>query len=231
MKKLCILLCTLAGTFMFAQETDYTKLPQLQTQATFTTEVVPDLITLSITLSEENTKGKVSVEELENRLIKVLEANHIDLKTQLKLNDLSSDFKAYFLRKTDIQKTKNYLLELHDAQTTAAVLSGLENQQVSNVQLKSTAYTKLEELKIELKGKAVAKAKRQAEEMVNSLGQKLGSAIFISDAELSIDRGDNAFNGIFNRIEVGNVSMPSDLMVDFNKMKISVSVTVFFKLE
>lgn len=70
---------------------------------------------MSITFSEGNTRGKISVEKLELRMRKVLIDNIIDLKTQLKLTDLSSNFKDYFLKKPDVQKTKNYQLEVFDA--------------------------------------------------------------------------------------------------------------------
>lgn len=95
MKKLSLILF-LFSTFCFAQIEDYHKIPQLQTKATFTTEVYPDKITMSITLSEINTKGKVSVEELESRMLKVLNDNKVDFKKQLTLSDLSSSFKPEF---------------------------------------------------------------------------------------------------------------------------------------
>lgn len=67
MKNLFLSIFCTINFFVFSQELDYTKIPQIQTKASFTTEVEPNLITLSITLSESNSKGKDSVEEMEKR--------------------------------------------------------------------------------------------------------------------------------------------------------------------
>ena len=233
MKKLLFVLLFIS-TFAFSQETDYAKIPQLQTKATFTTEVTPDKITVSIKISEENTKGKISVEELESRMEKVLKENNIDLKTQLTLTDLSSNFKDYFFKKTDVQKTKNYELEIFDAVSAGKILKGLENQEISNIELLKTEYTKLEELKIELKGKAIIKAKKQALEMVENLNQKLGPAIFISDLETNIGRmlsGRVSGINIRGMNSIGYDKKESNLNINFDKIKVDASVVVYFKIE
>lgn len=231
MKKLTLVLL-LFSTFCFSQEADYTKTPQLQTKATYTTEVNPDKITLSITLSESNTKGKVSVEELEQRMEKVLTENKVDIKKQLTLTDLSSNFKDYFLKKTDVQKTKNYELEVYDTASAGKILKGLESQDISNVQLLKTEYTKLEELKIELKGKAILKAKKQAEKMVENLNQNLGPALFISDLETNISgflkgraSGVNVrgLNSLYSEADL-------DMEIDFDKIRVDATVIVYFEL-
>lgn len=229
MKYILICFTFLISSISLSQQMDLSNIPQIQTKATFTAEVNPDKITLSITLSEENTRGKVSIEQLEQRMQKVLLENSVDLQKQLSLVDLSSNFKNYFLRKTDVQKTKNYQLIMFDAQSAGKILKGLEKQEISNVELVKTEYVKLEELKIELKGKAVEKAKRQAEEMVKNLNQKLGSAIFISDLATNISRQLNGSNTGSNFI-VGYAQGPQ-MDVEFDKIRVDATVTVYFKLE
>jgi len=225
-----IFLIFLFSFISFAQETDYSKIPQLQTKATFTTEVNPDKITLSIVLSEENTRGRVSLEELESRMKQVLISNNVDIQKQLTLTDLSSNFRDYFLKKTEVQKSKNYQLVIYDAVDAGKILTDLESKEISNVQLLKTEYSKLEELKLELKGKAILKAKKQAEEMVKNLNQKLGPALFISDMETNITnllqgrvRGINAITND----QLQNVQ----LSIDFNTIRVDATVTVYFRLE
>ena len=94
----------------------------------------------------------------------MLTNNQVDIKKQLKLADLSSNFQGYLLRKKDIQKSKRYILIVNSAGLASRVLQGLEAAGISNVQLLNAEYKELEQLKIELKGKAVEKARRQAEE-------------------------------------------------------------------
>ncbi len=223
-----IIICFFITHFSIAQNFELSHTPHLQTKATYTQEVYADKITLSITLSEADTNGKISVEELENRMEKVLSKNGIDLKKQLVLTNMASNFRDYFLKKTDVQKIKTYELVLFDALVAGSVFKGLEKEDISNVRLLKTEYSKLEELKIELKGKAVEKAKRQAEEMLKPLEQELGSAIFISDLQTqtypmmrSANMGANVLQASMN---------DSALDVNFDKIKVEATVTVYFSL-
>ncbi|MFV0530297.1 MAG: SIMPL domain-containing protein [Flavobacteriales bacterium] len=235
MKKLHLIYFLLINSLIYAQEIDYTKVPQIQTKATYTTEVQPDKITLSITLSESNSKGKISVEELEQKLENVLKSSNVDISKQLTLKDLSSNFQSYFLKKTDIQKTKNYNLEVFDANTAGKILRKLADNDISNVKLIKTEYSKIEELKIELKGKAVTKAKKQANEMVKALNQKVGSVIFISDMETNIANylsGQVAGLNIRGVNSVGHYgNKESELNISFDNIRVDATVTVHFKIE
>ncbi|WP_177229075.1 SIMPL domain-containing protein [Pustulibacterium marinum] len=226
MKNLCYLLL-LISSVTFAQEIDFNKRPHLETKATYTMEVAPDKITLGITLSETDSKGKVSLETLENKLQNVLRKNDIDIKTQLVLDDVSSDYQKYLLKKTDVEKEKTYQLILHDAVTTGAVLKDLEAEGIANIRLLKTEYEKEEELKITLRGKAVAKAKKQAEAMVGALDQKLGKAIYISDTSVNI--GYYRTNYATNSVQLNENTNAPD--VNFESIEVQASVTVYFELE
>ena len=228
----------LIGTNLFAysQEMDYTKIPQIQTKATYTKEVQPDRITLSITLSENNTKGKVTVEELEKKMFEILKFNEIDLSKKLNLKDISSNFQSYFLKGTIVQKTKNYNLELESAKLAGKVLKELSENDISNVKLLKTEYSNLEEIKIELKGNAVEKAKRQAEKMAEKLNVKIGRVLFISDSET------NVMNLLAGRVAGVNISGTNSISgysnfneneteISFENIKVEVSATVFFEIK
>lgn len=230
MKSIQLIFLLLFSISFYAQDLDYSKIPQLQTQATYTKEVYADKITLSITLSEADTNGKVSVEKLEQRMKNVLLEKDVDLKKQLTLTNMASNFRDYFLKKTDVQKVKSYELELYDALTAGKIFKGLESQEISNVRLLKTEYSKLEELKIELKGKAVEKAKHQAEEMLKHLDQDLGPAIFISDMQtkmypMAYSQNRNPMLSMESQNDVS-----SGIDVNFDKIKVEAKVSVYFKL-
>ncbi|WP_238474558.1 SIMPL domain-containing protein [Maribacter algarum] len=201
----------------------------METSATYTTEVTPDNIYLTILITENDTKGKIPVEVLENKMIDKLNTLGIDTKKQLKLLDLTSDFKKSLLRKTDVLKNKEYSLLVHDAVTASKVIKALEQVNISNIRLTKTEYSKLEKLKIELKGKAVAKAKQQAAAMLAPLEQTVGKAIYISDAKTNNLRylGSNA---ALNSLNVSNYSDFEVSEIGINKRKVKVEVTVFFEI-
>jgi uncharacterized protein YggE len=235
MRQIILIVCLLINSYIYSQEIDYTKVPQIQTKATFTTEIQPDIITLSIAISESNTKGKVSLEELERKLENVLKLNSIDISKQLTLRDLSSNYQSYFLKKTDVQKTKNFNLEVYNANVAGKILRELADNDISNFRLLKTEYSKLEELKIELKGKAVSKAKRQAEEMTKALNQKVGDVIFISDVETNIV---NYLSGQVAGLNIRGVNSigykekeESNLDIGFDNIRVDATVIVYFKIE
>jgi hypothetical protein len=76
----------------------------------------------------------------------VLENLNIDLKKQLKIDNLASTYRKYFLKRKNVLKSKSYVLEVYDALTAGKVLIGLESKGISNVRLIKTAYSDIENL-------------------------------------------------------------------------------------
>ncbi|PKP07807.1 MAG: hypothetical protein CVU08_16050, partial [Bacteroidetes bacterium HGW-Bacteroidetes-3] len=184
MKKLGLLLIIGLLTLQSHSQTkNYIDQPFLETIAEVDTLVTPDKIHLMIILNEEDNRNKKSTEELEASMFRVLKSLNIDLEKSLSVIDYSSDFKKYFLAGQKVLKTKMYSLILKDAQTVGKVMAGLEREEISNVSISKTEYSKSEELLLELRAKAIIKAKRNAENMVAPLNQKIGKAIYISDLE------------------------------------------------
>ena len=91
---------------LWAQPQDENHIPYIETSAEADSLVVPDEIYLSIHLREIDDRNKLSVEDLEKRLLQTLQELNIDIEKQLKLADLSSNIKSYFLRRKDIKKSK-----------------------------------------------------------------------------------------------------------------------------
>jgi uncharacterized protein YggE len=234
MKKLgLILIIAILSLQGYSQEKNFIDQPYLETTAIVDTLVVPDRIYLSILITEKDTRGRTSVEELENRLNTKLIGLGIDTKNQLTLSDVTSNFKTYFLKGTDVLKNKAYTLLVYDAETAGKVIVGLESIEISNVFLTKTEYSKLEELKIDLKQKAVLKAKKQAESMLKPLNQIVGKALYISDLNSNIT---NALQGRVAGIQIrGYSSYKSEeykpIDIEFEKIKIESAVTIKFGIE
>ena len=234
MKKLGLLLIIAILSLQgYSQEKNFIDQPYLETTAIVDTLVVPDRIYLSILITEKDTRGRTSVEELENRLNTKLIGLGIDTKKQLTLSDVTSNFKTYFLKGTDVLKNKAYTLLVYDAETAGKVIVGLESIEISNVFLTKTEYSKLEEMKIDLKQKAVLKAKKQAESMLKPLNQIVGKALYISDLNSNIT---NALQGRVAGIQIRGYSSykaeeykPID--IEFEKIKIESAVTIKFGIE
>lgn len=229
MKTLLICLCALP-LLVWAQPQAENHIPYIETNAKADSLVVPDEIYLSIQLREQDERTKVSVEQLEKRMFEALRQLDIDIEKQLKLADLSSNIKTYFLRRKDIKKSKRFELKLHDATTAGQVLAALEEKGISNVHLSKTDYSKLEELKLHLLSKAVAKAKKRARAMAKPLGQQVAEAIFISDSHSGfVGYRRNTLDEVvmFSMAEADVAPVPD---IQFKPQKIQVSVQIRFRL-
>ena len=213
----------------FSQTKNFIDQPYLETVAAVDTMVVPDRIYLSILITEADTKGKISVEELENKMNKKLISLGIDTKKQLSLSDVASNFKNYFLRGKDVLKNKAYTLLVYDAVTAGKVIVGLESIDIANVSLTKTEYSKMEQLKLELKQKAVASAKEQGEALLKPLGQKLGKAIYISDMSSNFYPRATADFKVMSLEANQKGENPID--IEFDKIKIESRVNVTFAME
>jgi hypothetical protein len=159
----------------------------------------------------------------------------IDVSKQLILTDLSSDFKKYFLKQQDVQKAKMYSVLVYDAKTAGRIIIELEKENISNILLDRTEYSKMEELKLELKGRAVLKAKQSAVAMLIPLNQKVGTAIYVSDTNSNIT---NVLQGRVAGVTIrGNVSLLESKYeyaadeIEFEKIKVESEVFVKFKIE
>lgn len=233
MKKIGLAVLLTFLTFQsYSQSKNFIDQPYLETTATVDTLVIPDRIYLSIQITEKDTKNRTSVEELENRMNDKLNLLGIDTKKQLTLSDVATNFESYFLRGTKVLKNKNYTLVVHNAVTAGKVIVALESIEISNVDLDKLEYSKIEELKIKLKQKAVAKAKKQAESMLKPLNQTLGKAIYISDQNSSISnslQGRAAGIVVYGYSAQPNIHKP--IKIEFEKIEITSTVTVNFKIE
>jgi len=233
MKKIILLLVlSLVFTNGFSQTKNFIDQPYIETRAKVDTLVSPDRIYLQILITEKDTKGKISVEELENKMANKLVLLEIDLKKQLTLSDVASNFKKYFLRKQDILKSKAYQLVVYNAESVGKVIVALESIGISNVQLYKTEYSKMEALKLTLKSKAITQAKKQAEALLKPLNQKLGKAIYISDMN---NYNNYGLQGRAVGLEVSYTMKAANdfepIDIDFKKMKIQSEINIKFIIE
>ena len=227
-----ILFLFLISNSVFSQTKSFIDLPYVETSVKVDTLVIPDRIYLTIVISEKDTKGKVSVEELEKRMANKLISIGVDSSKQLSLNDLSSNFKKYFLKQQEVLKSKSYTLLVYDAKTAGKAIVELENTEISNVFLDKTEYSKIEQLKLELKSKAILKAKSNAIFMTEPLGQKVGKAILISDN----NNVSNSFSGQVVGLQIRGMNAFKEskfetLDIEFQKIKVETELNAKFIIE
>lgn len=226
---LVILILCFTTQYTRAQTKNFLDLPYLETNAVVDTLIVPDQIYLSVVLQEADTKDRTSVEVLENKMATKLKSLGIDLEKQLFLADLDSNFKDYFLRKTGVLKSKAYTILVFNALSAGEVIQGLESIGIANIAFQKAEVSNIENLKLEIRKKAVVLAKQQALSMVEPLGQSIGKAIHISDLNTGVVYGWQRRNQTMELAVRAKSEQPLD--VDFQKVKLSSTVNVKFLIE
>ncbi|TXD80736.1 SIMPL domain-containing protein [Subsaximicrobium wynnwilliamsii] len=224
-----ILTCQISN----GQTKNFIDQPYLETIAKVDTLIKPDIIYLDILIREKDERNRIPVEEMESKMIQKLKSLGINTEKQLTLSDLASNFKKYFLKQKDIMKDKAYELKVFDSQTAGKVLVALEEIGISNVNLDRTEYSKMEELKLELKAKAVEKARTQADFLVRPLNQKVTRAIHITDKYYETY---NNFSGELQEVVVMGYSNKGKQeyeppTIEFRPIKVESEVSIKFAIE
>ncbi|MEM7513574.1 MAG: SIMPL domain-containing protein [Bacteroidota bacterium] len=189
------ILASIIISLLQAQTKNFIDQPYLETTALVDTLVTPDKITLDIDIREGDSKGKISLEEQEDKMFNTLISLGIDIDNDLSINDLSSNFKKYVLRSKDIDKSKSFSLIVHNADLAGKVLISLESIGISNVNIKKLEYKNLRALKLRLKSKAMETAYKQAKALTKPMGQSVGKVIHVTD--IKTDRSD--FSTVYSR--------------------------------
>jgi len=234
MKYLLNFLIVLATFSAMAQVGDKNFIDQNYIEVTGKAEmqIVPDLIYLKITLSEKDSKNKVSVTEMEKKMTDKFTELGIDVKKDLFVNDLLSFYRGKFISKADVILTKEYQLVVHNAKTAGKVFVELEKLDISNVSVERLDHTKIEEFRKEVKVSAIKAAKEKAESLTKAIDQNIGKALYIQEL-------DNTLNDYrsSNSIRLRGVSSVHDdynskeLELDFEKIKLEYSIIVRFELK
>ncbi|MET1258205.1 SIMPL domain-containing protein [Flagellimonas sp. DF-77] len=224
-----LLILMLLGTFGWTQTKSFLDLPYLETSAKVDTLVTPDEIYLSITIREKDSKGRKSVEEQEQRMAGKLKELGIDVKQDLKIKNLTSYYKSYFLRSKDVLKSKQFSLKVADGLTAGKVMAALEEIGIANTYLERTAYSDMDGLELLLKSRAVAKAKAKAIALTKPLGQKIGRAIHIVDnSQPYYPNYGQPRMAMMSKMEMDAEAAPLD--IGFEKIKIEATVNIKFSL-
>lgn len=227
------------GTFLTlgvcAQQKNFIDQPYLEVVGEADTLITPDQIFLSISLSEKDVKNKMTLEELEDRMITTLKNLGIDLEKKLTVSDLMSNYKNALLKKTDILKFKQFELEVNTADQATKVLIGLEELGISNVNVARADHSKMKEIENEVRIKSVTDAKKRADALTRPLHQQVGPAIHISETAPSFRTSAFGLEEVvvtgYGGKPRGVTSTKKEEEVSFRQIKVAKTVNVKFALK
>ena len=198
-------------------------------------EITPDEIYLKIIISEKDNKGKQTLEELEKSMIYKLRTLNVDIDKNLTVHDISSNFKNYWLGKTDIFTTKEYQVLVNDATTAGKIFRELESLNISNITIDKLSHSEIEKFRQEVKIEAVKAAKVKAKSLAGAIDQTIGKALLIQEIDdLRTLQGYNP--GVSNTIMIrGSSSLygsrAPEPIIEFGKINLEYKILAKFKLE
>lgn len=199
-------------------------------------EIVPDLIYLNIILSDKDNKNKQSLDEIDKSMMNKLKEIGIDVSKDLFVKDFSSNFKNYWISKSDIILTKEYQLIVHDAKTLQKVYFEMQKLGISNINVYKLDHSKIEQFRKEVKVNAIKAAKEKAESLSSAINQSVGKAIYIQELDNVniINPFASMVGGAANvrlRSASNDDSLNSFPEVEFEKIYLQSAILVRFELK
>ena len=234
MKKIILLLVVFSSALLHSQEKNFIDKPYLEVQGKADTLVTPNRIYIDVLISEKDTKGKKSVEELENEMLNKLQSLGIDTEKNVTMQDMMSNYKKFFLKQTDIQKAKSYSILVYDAKATAKVFIGLEEVGISNVRIDKLEHSEESKLQLLMNTKAMENAKANAVSFTKPLGQNIGKALFVSQHKNAAYRGNAnqiRIRGYSSERKYDAQSDKYNTEIEFEKITVTSEVITRFALE
>ncbi|WP_316801904.1 SIMPL domain-containing protein [Pedobacter nototheniae] len=233
MKKLLIIasIAFFGLTTAMAQQVDLRR--KINVSGSAETEVTPDIIYISISLKEYlkdgNSKKKVEITTLENQLYTAVQKAGI-AKENLTVSNLNSwNYETEKKKNPDFLASKQYRLKVGDLNKFNDIIAAIDAKGISNTNIESYDYSKIESLKKDLKIKALLSAKEKAAYMVEALGDKLGSVIEIQDG------GDNMIQPVYRnymmKSAMADGAAESAPEIDFKKIKLNFTVNAVFEIK
>ena len=236
MKKIMLAGLLLFTTIMAANaqngEKNYIDRPYIEVTGKAEMEVTPDQIYMSITINEKDSKGKIVLAQSEKDMMTKLKALGIDTKKDLSVKDMSSNFKNYWVKSSEIMTSKEYQLLVTTAQMAGTVMQELEKIGISNVSIDRVDHSQMEQFRREVKINAVKIAKEKATAMASAIGQTAGKAIYIQE----VDFGNNAMytgrmagldSNVRMKVSSADIAVPD---IEFEKIKLEYQVNAKFEL-
>lgn len=224
---------TLFSMSAMAQQVDLRK--KITVSGSAEAEVTPDIIYISISLKEyfkdNNSKKRIDITELENQLYNaVLKAGIA--KENLMVNNISSyNYATEKKKNPDFLANKQYRLKVTDLSKWNDIISAVDAKGIAYTNIESYDYSKIENLKKELKIKALHAAKAKALYMVEALDEKLGSVIDIQEVNNeAYPQPMYRANVMMMKTESMAADMPAPEL-DFKKIKLNYVVNTVFEIK
>ena len=196
-------------------------------------QIIPDEIYLKILINEKENRGK-SLIELENSMIAKLQEIGIETNKDFSIIDYTSNFKDYWIVKSDIVLTKEYQLLVRNAKVAGKVFKELQKLGISNISIDRIENSKIQEYRQEVKINAIKAAREKANSLAIAIDQTIGKAIYIQELDnnyMNRMAGKAAGMQIRAANSITSIANSQEPEIEFEKIELDYSVIVRFELK
>lgn len=227
MKKLLIVavlgLCTYSA---FGQNVDLRR--KIEVTGIAEKEVTPDIINVTISLQEYlDGKKKTTINQLENQLEDAVKSAGI-VKEDFTISNVSAWNNTLQKKKNpDFLASKQYSIRFHDLNKFNEILTKVDPKGIQSTYVESYDYSKMPQLKQELKIQALLSAKEKATYLLNSINEKVGRPINITESDNSSFPSPRPM--YMDKQYAANAAA-TDSDIDIKPIKLSFQVQVIFEI-
>lgn len=215
----------------FAQQVDLRK--KISVSGVAESEVTPDIIYVGISLKEyfkdNNNKNRVDITTLENQLFRAVQQAGLP-KENLTVNSLSAYATRDKKKNPEFLASKQYRLKVNDLNRYNDIIAAIDPKGIAYTNIESYDYSKIDRLKMELKVKALQNAKQKATFLVESLGDKLGSALDIQEINNEVFP-QQAYRTNTMMMKSSAADAESSAEIDFKQIKLSYTINAVFEIK
>ncbi len=202
----------------------------IQVTGTAEREILPDEIFVRIVISENDTKGKVSVDKMEQDMITALRNIGVDVENNLKVGDMSSSLHEKIFGKNTTRTTATYQLKISSAEMLGNVYQRLGSFGISNITITALNHSRIREITAEVRIEAVKNAQQMASDMARALGQEIGKAVYVVDYNNQVINTRSNYKADLIMEADSYDTGAGAAALDFRNIKLSYSVSVKFAL-
>lgn len=192
-------------------------------------EIEPNVIVLSIQLSEYTVAGNrvKSLEEIDSDFLKVVDASGLD-EDDIVVSRVSSS--AYQTkRKRNVYDTKTYEITFKGHKRLLDFTGRLGDVDINHMYITRLTHSDIDQLNIELKKQAFQNAKIKARELVEHAGDELGWVISIEETGTDFFYADQTRMARMAMEQAPAGLSPDD--IGFKKLKFKQELIVRFQIK
>ena len=199
-------------------------------------EVLPDEIYVNITLREyfkdKDNKNKVDVMALEKQLQKAVEEAGIS-KENFTIGAMNG-YREWWGRKkpTTFLESKSYILKVPNLYKIDGIIARVDDKGVASTNIERYEYSKIEQLRKDIKIKALQAAKAKAQYLLEGIGEQLGEAFEITEIDNGYQNPQPMYaNMMMKSAGVAADSVMPESTIDVQKIKVRYEIKAVFKIK